>query len=61
MDSRQRVAIVVAHELAHQWFGNLVVRNRSFVYSLLSFDLHMFRLWIGGRIYVREMRRNGSD
>jgi aminopeptidase N len=25
MDSRQRVAIVVAHELAHQWFGNLVV------------------------------------
>jgi puromycin-sensitive aminopeptidase len=25
MDARQRVAIVVAHELAHQWFGNLVV------------------------------------
>jgi aminopeptidase N len=25
MDTRQRVAIVVAHELAHQWFGNLVV------------------------------------
>jgi puromycin-sensitive aminopeptidase len=21
---KQRVAIVVAHELAHQWFGNLV-------------------------------------
>jgi aminopeptidase N len=25
MDTKQRVAIVVAHELAHQWFGNLVV------------------------------------
>lgn len=25
MEARQRVAIVVAHELAHQWFGNLVV------------------------------------
>ncbi|UJR20817.1 hypothetical protein I4U23_023929 [Adineta vaga] len=25
--SRQRVAIVVAHELAHQWFGNLVTMD----------------------------------
>ncbi|CAF0829122.1 unnamed protein product [Didymodactylos carnosus] len=27
MDQRQRVAIVVAHELAHQWFGNLVTMD----------------------------------
>lgn len=25
--SRQQVALVVAHELAHQWFGNLVTMN----------------------------------
>lgn len=25
--SKQRVAIVVAHELAHQWFGNLVTMS----------------------------------
>ena len=24
---RQRVAVVVAHELAHQWFGNLVTMD----------------------------------
>ena len=26
-EDRQRVAMVVAHELAHQWFGNLVTMN----------------------------------
>jgi puromycin-sensitive aminopeptidase len=25
--AKQRVAIVVAHELAHQWFGNLVTMS----------------------------------
>jgi puromycin-sensitive aminopeptidase len=24
LQSKQRVAIVVGHELAHQWFGNIV-------------------------------------
>jgi len=29
--SKQRVALVVGHELAHQWFGNLVTMvSRSF-------------------------------
>jgi hypothetical protein len=57
MDSRQRVAIVVAHELAHQWFGNLVVcylifENKYFVLFLI------FRLWIGGLIYVKRNSKN---
>lgn len=55
MEARQRVAIVVAHELAHQWFGNLVVCilvliNLFFINICL---LQKFaRQWIGGLIYV---------
>jgi len=42
MDTRQRVAIVVAHELAHQWFVNLVVCFRfdrgQIIYWLFGLD-----------------------
>lgn len=56
MDSRQRVAIVVAHELAHQWFGNLVVCILiSFVHmKITNLSSIIFRLWIGGLIYVSD-------
>ena len=54
MDSKQRVAIVVAHELAHQWFGNLVVRYHSMRHFIRNIFFHLFRLWIGGQIYVRK-------
>ena len=32
--SRQQVALVVAHELAHQWFGNLVTMNGGMTFWL---------------------------
>ena len=32
--SRQQVALVVAHELAHQWFGNLVTMNGGMISGL---------------------------
>ena len=27
LQSKQRVAVVVGHELAHQWFGNIVTMD----------------------------------
>ena len=58
MDSRQRVAIVVAHELAHQWFGNLVVcAVCSWIVIIKSLFL-LFRQWTGGLIYVGEKISN---
>lgn len=57
MDSKQRVAIVVAHELAHQWFGNLVV-SRNFLFASENRKLfhrsQFFRRWTGGPICVSE-------
>ena len=54
MDARQRVAIVVAHELAHQWFGNLVVCILFFISILFLVEIFLliYRQWIGGLIYV---------
>jgi len=37
---KQRVAIVVTHELAHQWFGNLVTMEVCLIF--LSFFLSLF-------------------
>ena len=37
--SRQQVALVVAHELAHQWFGNLVTMNGGMTSGLMKASL----------------------
>lgn len=34
--SKQTVALVVGHELAHQWFGNLVTMVMNYFYFILS-------------------------
>lgn len=61
--NRQRVAIVVAHELAHMWFGNLVTMawwthlwlNESFAEwcSTNALD-HLFPMWRIWTIYQTE-------
>ena len=44
--TKQEVALVVAHELAHQWFGNLVVSCVSSICTIHWASL--FRRWNGG-------------
>jgi aminopeptidase N len=40
--SKQWVALVVGHELAHQWFGNLVTMVRS--HSATTYQSHHSQL-----------------
>ncbi len=75
VSSRQQVALVVAHELAHQWFGNLVTMkwwddlwlNESFANMMEYVSIDMIEpTWnifedfqTGGVIYA--LRRDATD
>lgn len=43
--TRQTVALVVGHELAHQWFGNLVTMvNKSLLRFVILFKIKISKI-----------------
>lgn len=55
---KQRVAVVVAHELAHQWFGNLVTMQVNASQSEIVFSRTKWRLQCA-RDFGGGVRRGG--
>ncbi len=38
IQTKAEVGLVVSHEIAHQWFGNIVTMVHKFVYNTASFS-----------------------